>query len=408
MGVHAHHYTMNMGFNEKVTDEWWDKLSERIKLYRPNFLTGDFNMSLMEVVPRLKKRDILISTTAWYPWIYKDRCHHGSYLGMDSCWIFHIGGDAECTPAWNINNVGALLREASRAPSPSESERSRFSAFSLQREDRSSGKQKNRRLDIYSGENVPGKHWKCYKTKNRENDGEFPLGTKLRRFLEQSTSSDIFKAMGQNKRQEQNRYRLGTGTMCMTPAYLRVKEKRLSKDEWVVDPETGQVHNGAHFPLFIATNNSTSRSKEAHKNRNQNRPIERQDWFKKRERELEFVAGRERVEAPSWKMSTQFSSNPVWLETDHAPSGGRVRCWQGTLPQGASNPDCSSGMQPEHHRRPPLRTRTHNRTHTHTRWHRNPEHSSYWGWWDDSWRAWEDDSWRAWDYWGSWDDSWRA
>ena len=160
MGVHGHHDTMHMKVGTTATDEWWDKLSNMIYKYRPHFLVGDFNVSLIQVVPRLKARGLPIATVAWHPWIYKDRSHGGSHLGMDSCGIFHIPCDVQCTPKWSINNVGLILRKAACAPSQWDE------GLRVITEDRSSGTQNM--LDVYSGESLPCKLWTCYNS--NEND----------------------------------------------------------------------------------------------------------------------------------------------------------------------------------------------------------------------------------------------
>ena len=41
--------------------------------------------------------------------------------------------------------------------------------------------------------------------------------------------------------------------------YLRLRQKGMDKKEWLVD---GQIHNGAHFPLCVFTNNARARSAE--------------------------------------------------------------------------------------------------------------------------------------------------
>ena len=47
-------------------------------------------------------------------------------------------------------------------------------------------------------------------------------------------------------------------------AYLRLKQKKMDKPEWLVD---GVMHNGAHFPLCVFTNNARARSDAAQKRR---------------------------------------------------------------------------------------------------------------------------------------------
>ena len=88
MGVHGHYHTMNMKCSNQVTVEWWDKLKDYIDKYNVHFVVGDFNMSLTQVVPRLKARGLKIDTCSWYPWLHMEQESGGYCLGMDSCAMF--------------------------------------------------------------------------------------------------------------------------------------------------------------------------------------------------------------------------------------------------------------------------------------------------------------------------------
>ena len=66
MGVHGHYHTTNMKLSNEVTEKWWDKLKDYIDEYNVHFLVGDFNMTLTQVVPRLKARGRKIYTCSWY------------------------------------------------------------------------------------------------------------------------------------------------------------------------------------------------------------------------------------------------------------------------------------------------------------------------------------------------------
>jgi hypothetical protein len=46
--------------------------------------------------------------------------------------------------------------------------------------------------------------------------------------------------------------------------YLRLKQKDMDKTEWLVD---GVMHNGAHFPLCVFTNNARARSEAGQEKR---------------------------------------------------------------------------------------------------------------------------------------------
>ena len=54
-GVQGYYKTMKMEFSHAVYDNWWDKLVDLIREHNVKFLAGDFNMSLTQVVPQMKK-----------------------------------------------------------------------------------------------------------------------------------------------------------------------------------------------------------------------------------------------------------------------------------------------------------------------------------------------------------------
>ena len=60
-----------------------------------------------------------------------------------------------------------------------------------------------------------------------------------------------------------------------------MKEKRTDQREWLLDPDTGAVHNGAHYPLLLFTNNPSARSKAAYDKRRKDlreKSAARQSW----------------------------------------------------------------------------------------------------------------------------------
>ena len=133
MGVHGHYHTMKMNFSNTDYEKWWDRINNCIDVHKVNFLVGDFNMSLTQVVPQLRKRGLAIDTCSWYPWLHMDNNEGGYCLGIDSCAIFYIGGNVECEMPWN----------------PCQGPQSR-------------------QLHAYSGDNHLGKLWSCYKSKKDE------------------------------------------------------------------------------------------------------------------------------------------------------------------------------------------------------------------------------------------------
>ena len=63
--------------------------------------------------------------------------------------------------------------------------------------------------------------------------------------------------------------------------YLRFKQKKMDKSEWLVRTTAfgeGEIHNGAHFPLCVFTNNARARSAQKSKER---RDKQGNNWWKK-------------------------------------------------------------------------------------------------------------------------------
>ena len=131
-----------------------------------------------------------------------------------------------CQMPWDIKRIGSLLKSSACRPAgPLSRTAVAASAAAAASE-----------LDTYSGVNVPGQLWNVYKSKNNETANEFNLEKKLTDLLQPSTSST---AVWLEKRRE--------GQPPLLPAYLRLKQKPMNKQEWLVDAEKGELHNGAHF-----------------------------------------------------------------------------------------------------------------------------------------------------------------
>ena len=77
MGVHGHYRTMNMLFAKRVTDEFWQTIHGLIVQHQVNFLVGDWNMSLPQVVPRLTALGLRVDLCSWYPWLHGPIMHAG-------------------------------------------------------------------------------------------------------------------------------------------------------------------------------------------------------------------------------------------------------------------------------------------------------------------------------------------
>ena len=113
---------------------------------------------------------------------------------------------------------------------------------------------KSSSLDVYNGQNHPGQHWAAYRTKKNDPEHEKCLKARLEDLLTPSTAVAELYAM---PKREGSWY-------C---PYLRLKQKQLDKNEWLVN---GTIHNGSHFPLCVFTHNASARSAERAKERANN------------------------------------------------------------------------------------------------------------------------------------------
>ena len=222
-GVHGHFHTMKIKW-PKQWHEFWDRLVGLVLELGINFLAGDFNMSLTEVPKQLRSRGIKCDCVAWYPWqqaAVADAQSQG--LGFDSMGIFYLGGRVEVKMPWNHRHVQILAAVTGTR----------------------SGANEN--LDVYGGANVPGQPWHCYRSKAfNEKPSDKDLEARLRDLLTPSTEQEELASIP----------RLSPGGHC---PYLRLKQKAMNQKDWLVG---GELHNGAHFPLCVFTNNSRARSEE--------------------------------------------------------------------------------------------------------------------------------------------------
>jgi hypothetical protein len=150
-----------------------------------------------------------------------------SCLGFDSCGNFYIGGIFQVKTAYGFDDIEKLLTAVADGTNE---------------------------LDVYEGTNYPGQPWHCYRRSNETRNNK-SLKDRLTDLLTVSTTPEELESI-----------ELWEGKKYCT--HLRLREKSMERNEWLVK---GRMHNGAHFPLCVFTNNSSSRSEEAQQRRNDKR-----------------------------------------------------------------------------------------------------------------------------------------
>jgi hypothetical protein len=242
MGVHGHYRTMKIEWR----DAWvafWDRMAGLVLLYGIHFMMGDFNMSLTEVPNQLRSRGVVCECVAWYPWRLKGEpagqtneaiaelvsCQP---LGLDSMGIFFVGGNVKVKMDWDFNKIDLLSAVADDRGNPQS--------------------QPCMDLTEFEGMNTPGQVWTAFRSKKyAETVKDKDLKARLTDLLTPSTTQAELDAI---QRPEGSRY-------CPR---LKLKSRHLEVDEWLVN---GQVHNGAHMPLAVWTDNESARSEAAAKAR---------------------------------------------------------------------------------------------------------------------------------------------
>ena len=146
-------------------------------------------------------------------------------MGFDSCGIFFIGGFADIKLRWDLASTSFLTAKGAE----------------LEKE------YQGKKLDVYDGQNYPGQPWKAYRSRGfKEKDQEKNLEKHMTALLEKSTTV---------KELDELPYR---GKYC---PYLRLNQKEMSQKVWM--GAEGMMHNGAHFPLCVHTNNARARAKQS-------------------------------------------------------------------------------------------------------------------------------------------------
>ena len=247
---------------------FWNSLAEKIRTRGVNFVAGDFNMSLTQVPVELRRRGITCDCIAWYPWRHETKRMHNQALGLDSCGIFYIGGNIKATLNWGVEQLMDLTAVADQM--------------------------QDSQLDVYSGTNHPGQHWSAYRNRAyKEADADKNLEQRLQDLLTPTTTEEALERIPRRK------------DIYYCP-YLRFKEKRLDRNEWLVN---GGLHNGAHFPLCVFTKNASARSE----GRAQARAKGKQDKGKGKSQHNTAVAERETVRGEKGKGAKKgHGTVPLW------------------------------------------------------------------------------------------------
>ena len=200
-----------------------------------------------------------------------------------------------CKLPLDFDRIGTVLTEAVR--DPTERPRSRHDGALF---------------DTYSGKSVPGQLWNKYKNRRNEK-GKVGLREKLECLLSRSTTSAQLEALSASLQWPDKR----------KSAYLKLKQKPTNQDEWLLDPDTGETHNGAHFPLFLVTDNACRRSAQACANR-------KEQWRQKHNG----------AAVAAWRAEAEIrdESRPryVMSQADSATPARLLRC----------NSDCVLGQTP--------------------------------------------------------------
>ena len=214
MGVHFHYATAGKTSGLCQSHErFWNELAGLIRAFDVRILGGDWNKSLMKVVPELRSRGIGIETVSWYPWC----CEQGS-AHADSMALFVVNTIL-------VKKLYAPL-SATRHSWPAE--------------------------HSWPGTCGPGMAVKSYLPYGQTAS----LSEKMQMFLESNAEYAARERAGES-----------SGSTVVdafayaqeTPQCLRVKEKRLLHQLWSIN---GVFYKGSHFPLCFWTDNPGLRSQQ--------------------------------------------------------------------------------------------------------------------------------------------------
>ena len=191
MVSHGNNHTMRLTWR-KVWELWWGRHARHIRKFNVKFWCGDFNMSLTEVPKQLRSRGINADCCAWYPFkhinpggsVHSEQ-RSSTPMGIDSLAIFYIGSQAQIAPSYGLADVLDFTAVAANLP-------------------------------VYEGENVPGKHWSCYRSDATHKKKEFDLEQRLVDLLTPTCTKEDLAAIERNSEWH----------FC---PYLRVRQKQNGK-----------------------------------------------------------------------------------------------------------------------------------------------------------------------------------
>jgi len=224
--VHLHHQAAK---KPGRLQEWFRELACILRKLDVRILMGNFNMALWEVVPRLRSCGVVLDMAAYYPWKNKD-CK----LMTDTCGIFVVGIAAGVRlyhgegSLHDRDESGLLSRQW-----PTFDERRGRAPF-----------------EIHNENGGPGKPIESFLPRGMD------AATKMRRSFVPSFVHDENAAVAASPKDDKGE---------VLPGFLKVCEKRLDEDNWLMDD--GLPYKGSHFPLVCFAHNESRRSPEAHAKR---------------------------------------------------------------------------------------------------------------------------------------------
>jgi len=149
-------------------------------------------------------------------------------------------------------------------------------------------------LTKYSDNCKPGQHWSCYLPKKND------LGALLHGLLRPTCTEAELKA----------KTAVAESTSVYCP-YIRFKQKNADKLEeaWLFD---GEMHNGAHYPLTVFTNNAGRRSSERWKERAENKKEKAKQRGAAAGSQKQWWPNRSRGSPNEWQSGGRWGYHSSW------------------------------------------------------------------------------------------------